>query len=194
MALLYGVAKVWYSDAEVRERLDNGGIQNLVATAKGAPMVVKDNWHLIANRSLVRAVMECMMEQKMKTPCKETILAQVQTLDLLHEKVSFNALNLPPVDPSKEVLYHIQTTNIKKLISYVRRVRLRPHTPRDRGLWALVLEREPGYHGEDPSNMFSKVLEKKVCVLWHKGSATSRIWTSERSWTTSVIWILFCTK
>ena len=133
MASLYGVAKQWWSDPVIRDRLKEGGIQGLVCVSKANPIAAKDAWHVLQNKNVLTPVIECMRcVGLLKTPCLENIQEQVHVLDLLLKEQPMNAMNLPPIPPQMEVKYHVTSMSIKRLVSFTRRKRLLPHTPRDR--------------------------------------------------------------
>lgn len=132
MASLYGVAKQWWSDPAIRDRLTDGGIQSLVVVSKASPIAAKDTWHVLQNKNVLTPIVECMRcVGLMKTPCLENIQEQIHVLDLLLKEEPMNALNLPPVQPQMEVKYHVISLSIKRLVGFIRRKRLLPHTPRD---------------------------------------------------------------
>lgn len=134
MADLGGVAKRWFLDAELQKKMAlAGGIGGCVITKGSNAIVLQDRWHAVVNRKLIEPGMDAMRVQHiMKTPAMGALEEQVFILHLLFNGVALNvAAGLPTPPPDMAVPIHCAATSIKKLVSFVRRMRLRQHTPQD---------------------------------------------------------------
>ena len=142
---LDGVARQWYSNPQLRTRVQSEGIRGLVVTKDGAAVALKDRQHCIINRLVLEPIIETMRRVGLiKCPSMLAIQTQVWVMDLLVRGEPVNILAVPPIPLEKEVVVHCVTASLKKMISLCRRFRLRPHIPKDQGAYSyMTRERVP---------------------------------------------------
>lgn len=134
MANLFGVAKRWWMADSIKNRLEEGGIENLVIIPKGKPIVSKDVTHALLNADVLIPIMENMRASHMiKTPDMPTITTQVHILHLISLGRGLDANNLPQMNDELELQIHLVVSSIKKLMCFVRDKFIRRNKPRDLG-------------------------------------------------------------
>ena len=147
MANLYGVAKRWWGTDSIKNRLEEGGIDNLVIISKGKPISPKDVTHALWNADVLIPIMENMKSNHLiKTPDMPTITTQVHILHLISLGRGLDANNLPQMNDELELQIHLVVSSIKKLMCFVRDKFIRRNKPRDTG-WSNkkpnnIVERE----------------------------------------------------
>ena len=171
MANLYGVAKHWWMEPSIQERVKEGGIGAIVVTNNTQPLASKDVRHALWNREVLIPIMENMRYHHLiKTPDMGTIQDQVWNIHLLSTKQGFDAHNLPPIPEELEVPVHLSVISIKKLVSYVRAKYIRPHMPRDKGsflhacfhffMWLSIMQFKSDHN-------FQVSPGTTVCIFFH---------------------------
>lgn len=131
---LHGLAKLWYRDEWLVERVSNYGLSGMVVTYyKDQKIAKRDEWHALRNCHLVVPIMEMMRDcHLLQTPYVQHISHQVAVFAVLFDKKPFSDQTVAETKLALEIDIHCVTSSIKKILSFTRRKFLLPHTSRDR--------------------------------------------------------------
>ena len=127
---LSGVGREWWQNAALLATWNE--TQSILAKAGGA-IPPADREHVKLNWPVLRPILERMKDQHyIHTPYLPQIEKEVWVYHALRDTAGRLDLDNPPKHLSAdETSRHIDATAIKKLVAFVRRHYLRPHTPQD---------------------------------------------------------------
>ena len=128
-ALLSGLYEYWLEDPEVKHRIANSSIRDLVKTVDGSPIALQDKAHTLLNAQLVRPVLQRMSD------CRTLVVNDVDEfcvqIIVLCAKVSEdNALDVDFEEGAYDEL-RVLAMGIKRCVAFVRKAFIKQHRPQD---------------------------------------------------------------
>lgn len=131
-ASLYGFAKYWYTNENLKEVVSSRGVQAMVATESKGGLAKKDPWHAVNNYELVEPIIYLMKNQRLiSTPDLPAIEKEVTTFLVLVSKKPVNDDTLGSIKAMHEVDVHFASSSIKKIMGFLRKRYLATNVPRD---------------------------------------------------------------
>lgn len=134
-ANLNGLAKHWYHDEDLRARSQTSGLLAMVLKqVRGQALARRDKWHAIHNREFVKPIIVMMRDQHLlKTPYLKDLDLQVAIFSLMINGKPVHQEHIEYALADNEVEIHLNSSSIKKILGFLRKKYLAPHTPRDMG-------------------------------------------------------------
>lgn len=134
-ANLHGLARHWYHDEDLKACTQTSGLLAMVSKqVRGQALAKKDKWHAIHNRELVKPIVDMMRDQHLlKTPYLKDLDLQVAIFSLMINSKPVNDEHIEQTLADQEVEIHLGSSSIKKILGFLRKKYLAPHTPRDMG-------------------------------------------------------------
>lgn len=189
-ASLYGLAKYWFVNENLKAAVDQEGIRGLVVTASKGGLAKKDPWHAINNCELVEPVIMLMKDQhKIQSPYLNEIEHQVATFLCLMAKKPINDETLGAMKNIHEVDIHLTSSSLKKILVFLRKRVVQTNVPRDTGFENMVSNILTFQHFK----VYSHTPTISSNIL-HMIYSPGRTLVCKQSLTCTAIWIFVCTS
>ena len=135
MVDLSGVAALWWADVDVKHRMRERDVEGLLCSANTIPLSCRDKEHALLNKCVIGPIMCKMKEQSsLAIPGKAALETQVKLLACFamgKETMTPEDLGKFQFEDQVQVHIYVVVTGLKQILSFVRKIFIRGHVPRD---------------------------------------------------------------